>query len=249
VATASRHHPILDAVVLDGLLVSPVDVERPLDVSAVVASAAGAPVLAAYQDGARRIVELRIDVAESPVTVETAFPLLLANSVEWLAAPRAGATEITAGTGLPADVGARGDVRMAGTFDESGRGALTTPRVSGKATARPAGVPAAPGVRGGVAVAGQEDTGTSEAVPQPDRLDGLGRASPASRLVVNPDTSESDLRAAVAPALTAVPSGTDRPVRASLTGVLLVGALALLAVEWRVRHGHRAAGRVRGSRP
>jgi hypothetical protein len=84
VVLTAGDHPLLADVAAAGELVLPLVSSVPLDPPAVLMRAGGHPVLAAYEDGARRVVDLRFDPARSPMAVRPAFPLLVASSVAWL---------------------------------------------------------------------------------------------------------------------------------------------------------------------
>jgi hypothetical protein len=66
----------------------------------VIARTADQPVVVASDSGTRRVLELRLDLRDPVFVVEPAFPLLIANAVEWLRTSRDGAT-LVAGEPAP----------------------------------------------------------------------------------------------------------------------------------------------------
>lgn len=97
VVTVVSDHPLLAGLDLNGLLVSPVTAaqDAPGD---LIATAGGVPIVTATDLVARRLLALRWRSDSSPLVSQPAFPLLVANAIEWLAAPRGPATVVTAGT-------------------------------------------------------------------------------------------------------------------------------------------------------
>ena len=99
-AVTSPEHPILASVFLERLAVLPLDTGRTLDEGAVLARAGGIPIVAAYEHESRRVVELRFDSSDPTLALDAAFPILVANALDWLAAPRRETLSITAGQPL-----------------------------------------------------------------------------------------------------------------------------------------------------
>jgi Ca-activated chloride channel homolog len=73
----------------------------PLADDAVVLARAGAtPVIVASDSSGDRSVDLRLDLRESPLVLDTAFPILMSNAVAWLTHDGENATAIVAGESL-----------------------------------------------------------------------------------------------------------------------------------------------------
>jgi hypothetical protein len=212
-------HPVGNALTLDGLVAVPVAVRREVDETAIVARAGALPAIAAYVSRGRRIVEIRLDPQASGLGLETAFPMLIASAIEWLAVSHWNPLTVVAGEPLrwllpgaasePIVTGPAGE-RIAATFTG---GVLTI------AHARSAG-------RYRVQVDGQEKS-----------------------FVVNPAVvGESDLRSVgeSGPDLNVRSLGT---FQREITMFLLMAALGILAFEsyLRYRPGQRHAVSARAS--
>jgi Mg-chelatase subunit ChlD len=85
VTRAEEGHPLLRAVDLVGTRVDEAAVLRPR--AGQVLAEGGVPLLWLFEDGARRVLLVPFDLARSDLPLSPAFPLLLANAVEWLAGP------------------------------------------------------------------------------------------------------------------------------------------------------------------
>lgn len=96
VASAAPH-PLLDGVSLDGVAAVPAPLPGRLPPVDVLARAAQQPALVAGADGGRRVVVLGLDVEASPLALDPAFPLLVANAVRWLGASRRSQLTLDAG--------------------------------------------------------------------------------------------------------------------------------------------------------
>lgn len=77
-------HPIGTSVSLDGLLVAPIADGDPATAT-VIAEAGGAAVIVASDLNERRVVELRMDLSKGTLPLAPAFPILVANAIDWLA--------------------------------------------------------------------------------------------------------------------------------------------------------------------
>lgn len=99
---SSAEHRIAADLVMDGVLAQPLRALEPAPdgPGVVVARAGDLPAIVAYDLPSRRIVELRVDPAAQPLVLSTAFPILIANAVEWLAEPGRETTSIIAGQPL-----------------------------------------------------------------------------------------------------------------------------------------------------
>lgn len=86
------------ATALDGSLVDPIAAVRPSNERGIVATAAGVPVILAYELGRRRVVEFRFNPETSPLSKTAGFPLLMAAALDWSKASGRNATTVTAGT-------------------------------------------------------------------------------------------------------------------------------------------------------
>jgi hypothetical protein len=69
---------------LDGVEAAAIDGPEPAP-GAVVARAGRRPAIVAYETGGRRVVELRLDLTRSPLVLSPAFPILIADALDWLA--------------------------------------------------------------------------------------------------------------------------------------------------------------------
>lgn len=202
-------HPVLDGVSLDGVQVVPAAGGASARDAIVLARAGGRPVIAATDAQARRSVELRFDATDPALALEPAFPLLLANVVDWLAAPRRPATSIRAGDPF------RGPTSRAGAA------------ATGTGPDRR---------RLEVAVSGDSVVVASTSMAGPYELDLGGQRV---IFVANPATDESDLLTPPAGEPSPPASPSESPATEAdllnLVPALLIAAVALLGVEWRVR--------------
>jgi hypothetical protein len=89
-------HPLLDGIGLADFTITPVATQRDVSDGTVIATAGDRPVIVAYASGARRVVEWRFDVLNGSVTLSPAFPLLVANAIEWLTPNQRNVTTSTA---------------------------------------------------------------------------------------------------------------------------------------------------------
>jgi hypothetical protein len=210
-------HPVTRSVSLDGVLASPL--ESAVEVgqgSEILVRAGERPVVLAYTSRARSVLDVRLDPSAAGFPTTPAFPILLANAVEWLARRDEAAGTVVAGEPF--------------TWTLSAHESSSTPVVTGP-TGRP--VPSTL-------------TGRSLTVPLLRRAGVYHVRSGSGEwpFVVNPATAaESDLTGQTAAAAADVAlqdPGVANP-RRHLSPLLLIAALALLAVEF-----HRRYGRVNG---
>ena len=89
-------HPVSAALSLDGIRAAPIAGPIP-STATVIAVAGGVPAVVATETDGTRVVELRMDLSQGTLTLDPAFPILVANAVEWLAPA---ANEASAG-GIP----------------------------------------------------------------------------------------------------------------------------------------------------
>jgi hypothetical protein len=220
----ARAHPIVDMVSLDSVLAAPIEIalrrnlgDSPgaatIDDHRVIAHAAALPLVVAHEDGLRRVVELRLDPSAG-FALESAFPMLIANSLEWLAAPRRTAVTLRAGDVL--------QVRPAA--------AQSPAKHSGPVVTRPDGSVVLTSERNGTYVTQTERAGVYR----------IAHGTQSNDLIVTPHVEgESDLSAGAAPE----PSTTAlRPAIGTgwdATGLLFVLALTFLAAEWRLKTSDR----------
>lgn len=80
----------------------------------VIARAGRVPVVVASEAVGRRVVELRMDLRESPMTLSTTFPILISNAVAWLTREGDNATALVAGEPLNWTVGPVPSVNVEG---------------------------------------------------------------------------------------------------------------------------------------
>jgi hypothetical protein len=202
-------HPVTTALDLAALPAAPAP--TPVRAGAdILARADGVPAIVALDSDGRRIVDIGLDLSDQAFALTAAFPVLIANAVDWLAA--AGA--------LPSEAVAGDPVRVAVVDSASATGpavTVTGPDGRQRATAR----------------AGSQIVVTDTSTPG---IYHVHRAGDERPLAINAATDgESDLQAAGASAdavpLAATSVGiTDSIAAAPLLAVL---ALLLLAGEWR----------------
>lgn len=213
VTVVAPAHPIVASVAFDRLTLSPIEGPVPSNEQAVLVRAGAAPLLLAYERDNRRVVELRADLADPSFTLDAAFPMLLANTIEWLSAPRRDVLTLTAGQPLRVS---RGDNAQA-------------PALIG-----PDGQPLS-----GAAQAGD----AAISVLPTAGLYRLGRDANAAGVIVNPATAaESDLAIESGPTIPP-PGGAalTSSLETEATSAMLLLGVVLLAAEWRQRH--RPGGR------
>src|SRR5581483_4031547 len=91
------NHPLVRSVDFSGLFATPLSLPAPPNDAEIVVRAGDSPVLAAYERNGRRFVELRVDLNRPDFALAPAFPVLMANAVEWLAARDRNRREVTSG--------------------------------------------------------------------------------------------------------------------------------------------------------
>ena len=212
-ASVATDHRLADGLHLDGT--SGITLaHRPLpEGSTVIAQGGGMPALAAYEAGGRRIVELRIDPDQGPFPYSSAFPVLVAGAVEWLANVDANSLTVSAGEPLLWQL----------------PGQRRRPVVTG-----PDGEPVESSFNDGTLSVDGTDTAGIYRVAL-DSGDRTVAVNPAVR-------GESDLTAASGPAGVDTRSrGGDPAVSRDVTTIVVLIALLLLAAEWRYRVAGRLA--------
>jgi hypothetical protein len=218
----ARAFTIVEQLGLESLLVAPVDTALPRtgralpsavsddasDDAGVIAHAAGVPLIVTHEEGVSRVVELRLDPAAG-FALEPAFPMLIANCLDWLAAPRRTAVTLTAG-----------DLLQLRPMAEQSPPTNIGPVVTG-----PDGRTVPASDRAGAYIAPTERAGVYR----------IAHGTHTNALIVNPHVEgESNLLAEASPdPATIVPRPAMR-AGWDAAGILLVLALALLAVEWRL---------------
>jgi Mg-chelatase subunit ChlD len=176
----------------------------------VVARAGRRPVVLAYETHGRRVVELRFDLTRSPLVLTPAFPMLVADAVDWLARRDVAAATFDAGRPIvrPLPRGASGEVRV------TGPGNATVPATVDDAR---------------VAIAATTSAGVYH----------VTQGAADQRFVVNASTGESDTTTATA-SIAAVSSTRQDAVTSSsldVTAYLLLAAVVCVGAEWRLRPG------------
>jgi hypothetical protein len=207
-------HALTDSLSLDGVPAVPIASRSAIGESHVIATAGGIPVVVASTSGTRRIVNLHLDPTAPELALSPAFPMLIANALQWLAAGDQRPVTIVAGEPL--------------TWAMSSAEASSTIAVSG-----PDGRSLASTVAGGVlSVAATRAAGVY-------RVRGAG---PEQRFVVNPAAgAESDLSREIKSADRG-PGGFQPDLEErGLTSLLLLAALGVLIVEYGRRVGVRAS--------
>ncbi len=217
----------------------------------ILASAGGAPAILAYESAGRRVVELRVDLERSSLPLTPAFPVLIANAIDWLASRDRRPTDYAAGDPIVRPVPPGG--RDAGAPDPArATAAATAPEATGEARTAPEVLLTGPRQETVQTVTdGHLVTVTGNAGAGAYRL----RAGTLDDwFVVNPATAEesdvgapadSPARSTAAPTTESVQGGTSAggPAestpggdgRVDLTAAVLAAALALLAAEWWLR--------------
>ena len=204
-ATVTAGHPLADGLALEGTTAVLVPGGEAPAAATVIAQGGGSPAIVAYETAGRRVVELRLDPNGGSFPFSTVLPVLVANSVDWLADRASTPETITAGEPLRWRVGAQRAV----------------PVVTG-----PDGQPLPSAVANGLLTL----TETSTAGVYRLQLDGGERL-----VTVNPATEgESDLGVLSAPAPAQDP-GTVPGATFDASALMVMAALLLLALEWRYR--------------
>jgi Ca-activated chloride channel homolog len=208
------NHPIAGSLDLSGIRAVPVVGSAPRHVSEVIARIAGEPAILAYEVDGRRVIELRLDVTDASLAVSTAFPILIANAIDWLARRGENARELVAGGPLQ------------WVFRE-----------------RPTRQPEVVGPGGRVVPSFTTGLGLTSSSMDAAGVYVVRGGAVEERFVVNPSTaSESDLTAAstATPATIARATLTSRAEQPVVMPLLLL-ALGMVSMEWWLRC--RAAGR------
>lgn len=202
-------HPLLASVDVGDGQVAPIAAGAVSAGADVILRVGDAPAVVAYERRGQRVVEVRVDLAASDLPLMTAFPVLVANAIDWLASPDARPAQVRAGQHLVWTVR---DPR----------------RLAGVAVVGPDGgaVPAVVAARH-LTVTGTDASGVY-------RVRGPGWSE---TFAVTPATeSESDLTRRVTATLDPVASAPAlERVAMPLSTMLIVAALACLAMEWWYR--------------
>lgn len=82
--TGVMDHPLLDGIGLADISIAPVAMRGEARDGTVLATAGDLPAIVAYNTEARRVIEWRFDVSNGAVPLSPAFPLLVANAIDWL---------------------------------------------------------------------------------------------------------------------------------------------------------------------
>jgi hypothetical protein len=93
-------HPVANGLDLSGLSALAIGSNSSEDNAEVIARAGEHPALLAYEENDRRIVEVRVDPTNGDLPLSPAFPLLIANAIDWLTARKDNLHEISAGESL-----------------------------------------------------------------------------------------------------------------------------------------------------
>jgi Mg-chelatase subunit ChlD len=212
-------HPLASGVELEGVI-GRLLIDSAAPSRSVVVSAGDRPGVVAVETGSRRLVEIRVEPS-GEFAVSAAFPVLIANALSWLTDRDRNPATLVAGDAVQWHVG---------------------PQKRPPTVAAPDGRSVASTFTDGVLSIGRLQTSGTYRV-------GLDQGE--RTLIVNPAAgAESDLaRAFSQPDLPDVePQRRAEPAFADLTAAFLVGALALLGVEWRYRVGRGSSGRRAGVR-
>ena len=204
----------------------------------IVRTEAGTPLIGVGEDGGRRLAFIGFDLGESDLPLQTAFPLLMSNLVEYLLPPGDGIlpSSMRLGQAVTAVIDERIE-RVSVTTDAAGASAEREVPVSD----------------GRLTLSGADEVGirTITAVSDDAELDGR----PIARTAVNLfSADESDIapgdpqRLVDMGRVPATASGPAQPARAEWWWPLALGALALLALEWLLFHRPTRARLVRAFR-
>lgn len=218
-------HPLLADVDLSAVAIAEAQPLAAPSLQGVVSGPDG-PLILAGRLGSATVVLLAFDLLGSNLPLETAFPVIVANAVAWLAGPDAEAAAI-----------AGRDVRL--SVPPGATGATATPPDGGPAVTLDAGRAVLAVPRTGVWQIAWTVAGDTGAAPSP------------ALLAVNPDPAEADL--ARGRPSSGAPAGTpgaaagaeaepEREGRLAFGRELLAGVLALVALEGllRARDARRA---------
>jgi Mg-chelatase subunit ChlD len=198
----------VDAVAVDGPEPAP---------GTVVARAGRRPAILAYEADGRRVVELRLDLTRSPLVLTPAFPMLIADAVDWLARRDLDAATFDAGQPIvrPLPHGASGDTHV------TGPGETTVPAM-------------VDGAR--VAIAPTTSAGVYH----------VRQGTVDQRFVVNASSGESDTTTVSASNVPSSNGGRQEPVTSStfdVTAYLLLAGLVFAGLEWWLRPAGRRLAR------
>jgi len=97
---ANPDHPLASSLDLAETFVTSLTPEAAKESGDVVLRAGNLPAVTASERDGRRVVELNLDVTRSDLALSTAFPILIANSLDWLAAQNENPLEIAPGEPL-----------------------------------------------------------------------------------------------------------------------------------------------------
>jgi hypothetical protein len=211
-AKVATDHPLGDGLNLDGTSGITLAHRRPPEDSTVIAQGGGVPALVVYEAGARRVVELRLDPDRGPFPLSSAFPVLIANAVGWLANADGNRTALTAGEPLQWQI--REQRQQPVVDGPDGRAVESTFN------------------NGILSVTGTNTAGIYRvALESGDRMVAI---NPAVR-------GESDLTLSSRPAPADTPARSPATAAWDITSIVVLAALALLAIEWRYRLAGRFA--------
>ncbi len=201
-------HPLARALDAAAAVAAPT-AAWPLEDALVVLRAGGAPLLVARDRAGRRVAALNLDLRSSAFPLTTVFPVLVANTLDWLSARGENARDITAGDPLQWRLAGSGLTPPLSVLGPDGR-------------SRPFQI-----VNGRLIVTGTD-------VPGIYTVTGQTRSE---RFAVNPATdTETDSSRSATRESAAAPPGDEVVGRRTVevTIALLVVALGLLAAEWRL---------------
>jgi hypothetical protein len=86
ITVSAVEHPLVDGVGFGDLAITPVASRRNVEEGSVIATSGDLPAILAYTSAGRRVIEWRFNLTKGPVPLSPAFPLLVANALEWLTA-------------------------------------------------------------------------------------------------------------------------------------------------------------------
>jgi hypothetical protein len=199
-------HPLADGLELAGTVGTTLGPIGLLGSSTIIALSSGIPALVAHEIGLRRVVGLRIDPDSGPFPLSAAFPVLMSNTIRWLANREGNPVALTAGEPLQWQLDAQR--RQPVVLDPAGRS-----------------------IQSALADGILSIADTSTAGIYRVRLDSGDRM-----FAVNPAVrGESDLSAVSPPGRAADAALAVGVEHKDVTAIFILAALSLLALEWRCR--------------
>lgn len=96
-SVSAPEHPLLAGLDLTGLAARPGTSRAPEPSENVIARVGDEPAIVAYERKGVRVVELRVDPADGELPLSPAFPVMIANTIDWLTARDRNPRQVIAG--------------------------------------------------------------------------------------------------------------------------------------------------------